>query len=516
MSGAGGDRPARTGETAPGSTGPRNSVADVARGRFPLPRPFTRFLGFSCLVCWFVAILAGPFARGGVVMSGLAALVPVCLGASLAAFAVLLVTLRIVPLSRRWGANLALGVLASAGSCGLMLSVGVIDPWVIWAGELLAGAGVMWLALAWQEFFAAQGVREALLGMAVLCALGVALFGVLCLLPEGIAAPIALLMPAVGALTLRPPRGTRFYVSYAGDISTPQLLANILNDYSPRMFVLCALVTMAAVCGCAPLLPEVLWGGTGPLTEWGAVGLPGAAMALGCAFVAFERPRRIMRLFYATLPLVALGVVLAFCAVGVASRIVEGPLVWAAVAGSSGSMGLASLALAVAALGLSGVFCLVWVLMVDCSHRKRLPALGLVASLSAACFAGVVLGLVVSAGIGYDPALGAVVALAALVVACLLFASFNGRVAISEESFAAPQRTSQEQAVLALAERCRLTPRETEILQVWLAGHNAAYIEGALHISRNTVKTHLNHIYQKTGTSGREDLLAALDEAAGR
>ena len=50
------------------------------------------------------------------------------------------------------------------------------------------------------------------------------------------------------------------------------------------------------------------------------------------------------------------------------------------------------------------------------------------------------------------------------------------------------------------------------MLQAWSTGHNAAYIEQNLGISRNTVKTHLNHIYQKTGTAGREELLGLLDQ----
>lgn len=37
------------------------------------------------------------------------------------------------------------------------------------------------------------------------------------------------------------------------------------------------------------------------------------------------------------------------------------------------------------------------------------------------------------------------------------------------------------------------------------------YIEETLHISRNTIKTHLSHIYQKTGTSNREELIAVSE-----
>ena len=42
-------------------------------------------------------------------------------------------------------------------------------------------------------------------------------------------------------------------------------------------------------------------------------------------------------------------------------------------------------------------------------------------------------------------------------------------------------------------------------------GHTGAYIEKQLFISKNTVKTHLNHIYAKTKTANREELLELLE-----
>ncbi len=61
------------------------------------------------------------------------------------------------------------------------------------------------------------------------------------------------------------------------------------------------------------------------------------------------------------------------------------------------------------------------------------------------------------------------------------------------------------------ARRYGLSPRETEVLGIWATGRSAAYVEKALFISQNTVKTHLNHIYSKTGTANRDELLELLD-----
>jgi DNA-binding CsgD family transcriptional regulator len=53
----------------------------------------------------------------------------------------------------------------------------------------------------------------------------------------------------------------------------------------------------------------------------------------------------------------------------------------------------------------------------------------------------------------------------------------------------------------------RLTAREEQILDLLAAGRNEPYIEQSLSISRATVKTHIAHIYQKTGVASRQDLL---------
>jgi DNA-binding CsgD family transcriptional regulator len=65
----------------------------------------------------------------------------------------------------------------------------------------------------------------------------------------------------------------------------------------------------------------------------------------------------------------------------------------------------------------------------------------------------------------------------------------------------------------ALWERHGLSPREKEVLAIWLSGHTSSYVEENLHISKNTVKTHLSHIYAKTGTSNREELLTLLESS---
>lgn len=67
-------------------------------------------------------------------------------------------------------------------------------------------------------------------------------------------------------------------------------------------------------------------------------------------------------------------------------------------------------------------------------------------------------------------------------------------------------------AELAFAERYGLTQREREVLALWVRGRTAAYIEEQLCISKYTVKTHVNHIYEKTGVNSKEGLISLVED----
>ena len=56
--------------------------------------------------------------------------------------------------------------------------------------------------------------------------------------------------------------------------------------------------------------------------------------------------------------------------------------------------------------------------------------------------------------------------------------------------------------------------REREILELWVTGHRLDYVAESLFISKNTVKTHLRHIYQKTQTGNKEELLVLFEQQA--
>ncbi len=76
------------------------------------------------------------------------------------------------------------------------------------------------------------------------------------------------------------------------------------------------------------------------------------------------------------------------------------------------------------------------------------------------------------------------------------------------------------EAALVIPPRCRwlassynLTERETDVLALLLDGRSVPYIQETLHVSANTAKTHIRHIYQKLDVHNRQDLITLAQGA---
>ena len=81
--------------------------------------------------------------------------------------------------------------------------------------------------------------------------------------------------------------------------------------------------------------------------------------------------------------------------------------------------------------------------------------------------------------------------------------------ALQQEGAQSPE-LRMSAALTRLAERQGLTPREQAIYSAVLNGSSDKEIADLCGISFTTVRTHLKHIYEKTGTSNRTQLLAKL------
>ena len=70
-------------------------------------------------------------------------------------------------------------------------------------------------------------------------------------------------------------------------------------------------------------------------------------------------------------------------------------------------------------------------------------------------------------------------------------------------------------SVIAMGQRFGLTGREVEVLTLYALGHTQARVSEELHLSQNTVHTHIKRIYDKTDLHSRQEILDYLNEYGG-
>lgn len=78
----------------------------------------------------------------------------------------------------------------------------------------------------------------------------------------------------------------------------------------------------------------------------------------------------------------------------------------------------------------------------------------------------------------------------------------------------ASSELSQDEVCAIMVERFGLTPRESDVLPLLLQGRTIARIQETLYISQGTVSTHIRHIYQKTASANRQELLDLAERIA--
>ena len=86
-----------------------------------------------------------------------------------------------------------------------------------------------------------------------------------------------------------------------------------------------------------------------------------------------------------------------------------------------------------------------------------------------------------------------------------------GYVKPMEEADAA---TDFEKAGTRIARRCRLSPREIEVLFLLAKGRNRAYISEELVIGDETVKSHVKSIYRKVDVHSQQSLIDLIEAEA--
>ncbi len=84
------------------------------------------------------------------------------------------------------------------------------------------------------------------------------------------------------------------------------------------------------------------------------------------------------------------------------------------------------------------------------------------------------------------------------------------QIAREETQIEAVEPHPYDERVVRLAEKFGLTTRECEVFDLLAHGRNGAYIEQKLCISRNTVKAHVKHIYQKLEIHSHQELISVV------
>lgn len=107
-----------------------------------------------------------------------------------------------------------------------------------------------------------------------------------------------------------------------------------------------------------------------------------------------------------------------------------------------------------------------------------------------------------------------------LVLALMCALSFSltllpqrGRVVGAQKKAPSNDNADIDAVCKRLAVECRLSAREEEVLGYLARGRSQPYIREELLLSKNTVATHVKHIYQKLNVHSRQELLDLVQEA---
>lgn len=482
-------------------------------------------LGLGCYIAWSFLCWNSSLLHGGAtgpLPPGLPFEIQGIFTA-LFAFGLMAGASRLAPL-RRKTALLAVFSLFMSATVVLSLVADFTEAaWLVLIAFALSGAGST-LRLGWEELFSTRGAAMTALGAGLSYGAGFLIFFVASLLPREGALAVAMALPFVAFVLLArlsrsatqnaagneqggadtsdgaaAPPATRA-PSGAAALAIDDTIATPSAPDHPKLFAghkihpsLKKLMGIIALVffGYGMMRTSGVFGSMqssflpAPL----AAGVPAIASLSGIvlAFVFFRK--NIMLAFYLAFPLMAVAALLpadidplgsgtAFCTVLVGSELIK---------------------------------YLIWFIIIDSVATSGPSLLLYLAFMRFAQWGGSTLGQL-SAPFLTGTQTVAIAVLLTLLFALLLIVGLPLNRAGQGAPTGSAGRSLEERAA-ALAQRYGLSPRESEVLAIWVTGRTSAYIERTLFISKSTVKTHLNHIYAKTGTANREELLELLEDS---
>ena len=447
-------------------------------------------VGYSCLSTWTQIVFSDRFASAA---SGGASTIAVVhmAGSALAlltALALVFLARAVAPLSGRRAVVGATGLLAALSAVGLaLIDQGIMSPDCLVVCNGLAAVTSVVLMLAWYERLAARGVVGVLATLGAAAIVGSAFYFVVMALagPWGDLLLAVLPLVAAGLLVVAPATAPALPVPASTGLAT----------------------SLASVRSIVPLLIIVGLANYANGTYLNlALEIP---TATGLAGVAYESLSRMVTV----LPAVVLAAVCVRAHIRVAFCISTGCVLVASLITFAWPEAPIQLLLLLVHAGVELMGFLTVAVLVEAVEQRRASATLLFALYSVVLFAGTLVGQVSSAVFAHNRALTAVLLMVVLVA--MLMLAFMAHDSIAHPgSLVAPTPAAAADPLDQLAQTCGLSPRELDVARLWVAGHNSAYIEETLSISKHTVRTHLKNIYGKTHTANKEELIRLVEKTS--
>ncbi len=161
---------------------------------------------------------------------------------------------------------------------------------------------------------------------------------------------------------------------------------------------------------------------------------------------------------------------------------------------------------------------LAWVLICGTCHRYLGCCVRTFAIVRAGWAAGPLIGMLAGRFVVRCTAFGptevypCAIAGTLLVMLCAMAAFTERDLAFAVDLLPTEKRRKFSDKCLAVAQRCGLSERETEVMMLFAKGRNLAYIQESLCLSKSTVSTHRQHIYQKLNVHSSQEMIDMIQE----
>ena len=162
-----------------------------------------------------------------------------------------------------------------------------------------------------------------------------------------------------------------------------------------------------------------------------------------------------------------------------------------------------------------------WILIAGLCRRYQTSCLFAFGIIRAAWAAGPLVGMLVGRWLWYGVGLdvqGAFTAAATCVLLIVLVNNFvfaERSLALALSIMPTDRKQRFQDRCRAVIERYGLTEREGEVMIMFAKGRNLPYVQEELCLSKSTVSTHRQHIYQKLGVHSAQEMIDLIQEEKG-